>query len=107
MMKQEMPQKGISLSDTLNKLTEIGYNKDFKIKDGCIYTDEDEKLEIEDIEVKAIYRFEGMTNPADSSILFALEGPDGYKGTLVDAYGTYGSPIDIEIIKKLRAAARF
>jgi hypothetical protein len=34
------------------------------------------------------YRFEGESNPSDSSIVYALESSDGEKGTLVDGYGT-------------------
>ena len=30
-----------------------------------------------------------MSDPDDSSVLYALEGPDGAKGLLVDAYGAY------------------
>ena len=39
-------------------------------------------------EVKIIhfYRFEGESNPDDSSILYAIQTNDGEKGTLVDGY---------------------
>lgn len=30
-----------------------------------------------------------MSDPDDSSVLYALEGPDGTKGLLVAAYGAY------------------
>jgi hypothetical protein len=30
-----------------------------------------------------------MSDPDDSSVLYALEGPDCAKGLLVDAYGAY------------------
>jgi len=33
------------------------------------------------------YRFEGMTDPADESTVFAIEAKDGTKGTLVISYG--------------------
>jgi len=35
------------------------------------------------------YRFEGSSDPADNSILFAIETSDGKHGTLVDAFGPY------------------
>ena len=34
-------------------------------------------------------RFEGESDPGDSSILYAIETSDGIKGTLTDAFGTY------------------
>ena len=35
------------------------------------------------------HRFEGASDPDDSSVLYALVGPDGVKGLLIDAYGAY------------------
>ncbi len=43
----------------------------------------------EDLRIVDHYRFEGMSDPDDSSVLYALEGPDGTKGLLVAAYGAY------------------
>jgi hypothetical protein len=44
--------------------------------------------------VDEFYRFEGMTNPDDSSILFAISSSDGLKGTLGDAYGVYAENLN-------------
>jgi hypothetical protein len=35
------------------------------------------------------YRFEGMSDPEDSSVIYALESKDGHKGIIIDAYGAY------------------
>ncbi len=37
------------------------------------------------------HRFEGASDPDDSSVVYALEGPNGLKGVLVDAYGAYAN----------------
>ena len=37
------------------------------------------------------HRFEGMSDPDDSSVVYALEAPNGLKGVLVDAYGAYSN----------------
>jgi hypothetical protein len=42
-----------------------------------------------------------MSNPDDSSILFAISISDGKKGTLVDAYGAYAESITQEMMDKL------
>jgi hypothetical protein len=38
----------------------------------------------DDFNVRKIFRFEGMSNPSDSSILYAIETLTGVKGLLVD-----------------------
>ncbi len=43
----------------------------------------------EDLRIVDHYRFEGISDPDDSSVFYALEGPDGTKGLLVAAYGAY------------------
>mgnify|MGYP005867477985 FL=1 len=49
-----------------------------------------------------VHRFEGMTSPDDSSILFAISSTSGVKGVLVDAYGVYADAISPVMIQKLR-----
>lgn len=91
-----------TLSEALNDLKKRGYSNDFNLKPHCIecvaY-----KLELhpEQFEVKEIYRFEGMSNPDDNSILYAIESSDGLKGVLVDAYGVYADALSEEMIRKL------
>lgn len=55
-----------------------------------------------ELHVRHFFRFEGQTNPDDSSILYAIETSDGHKGLLVDAYGAYSGSIPPEILKKLK-----
>lgn len=45
------------------------------------------------------HRFEGMSDPDDSSVLYALEGSDGSKGLLVDAYGAYANANIAKVLK--------
>lgn len=42
----------------------------------------------QELKIVHFYRFEGESNPEDSSIMYAIEGSNGEKGTLVDGYGT-------------------
>src|SRR5262249_3137273 len=37
-------------------------------------------------------RFEGVSDPDDMSVLYAIESEDGTKGIIVDAFGPYASP---------------
>jgi hypothetical protein len=57
--------------------------------------------EPENFVVDEYHRFEGMSNPDDNSIVFAISSSDGVKGTLVDAYGMYSENLTEPMIKKL------
>lgn len=79
-----------TLSQCVNSLKRHGFEKDMLITDtGLKCTDCDIIYSPEDVRIVNFYRFEGESDPADMSILYAIETCDGTKGTLVDAYGTY------------------
>ena len=79
-----------SLSACLNKLMLDGYTEDFKAGERGLLSLQHEKIyEPSQVQVNDFYRFEGASDPADNSILYAIETDDGVKGTLVDAYGPY------------------
>jgi len=79
-----------TLASCLNKLTLAGYTEDFKAGERGLLSLQHEKIyEPSQIQVTDFYRFEGASDPADNSILYAIETDDGVKGTLVDAYGPY------------------
>src|SRR5690242_3381459 len=50
----------------------------------------------EDLKIIKVYRFEGDSNPADSSILYLIEANDGLEGYSMDAYGMYTDHDDEE-----------
>lgn len=79
-----------SLSLCLNKLLEEGFTENFKATDKGIQSIESTKVyKPAQIQVVNFYRFEGASDPADNSILYAIQTSDNVKGTLVDAYGMY------------------
>lgn len=92
-----------TLSQTLNSLKERGYTLDFNLKENCIICGS-RPLELgpEEFDVDEVYRFEGMSNPSDSSVVYAISTSDGAKGVLVDAYGAYAEAVSPEIARKLR-----
>ncbi len=79
-----------ALSKKTNDLSKEGYSEQFQVKEGKLCTSDD-KVSFASNEVTIIkhYRFEGESDPADMSILYAIETKDGRKGMLVDAFGTY------------------
>ena len=50
----------------------------------------------EDLKIIKTYRFEGESDPSDSSILYVIEAKDGLTGYSMDSYGVYSSHDDEE-----------
>ena len=46
-----------------------------------------------DLVIREHLRFEGVSDPDDMAIVYAIEANDGVRGTLVDAYGVYSDPL--------------
>ncbi len=91
-----------TLSQAIEDLLSMGYTVDYDlVEDGLKSKNLKKKWKAEELEVIKFYRFEGMTNPGDNTILYVIECNDGNKGLLVDAYGAdvYISP---KMIEKLR-----
>ena len=46
-----------------------------------------------ELRIRDYYRFEGISDPGDMSVIYAIEARDGTRGTLTDAYGAYADPV--------------
>ncbi|KAA3619135.1 MAG: phosphoribosylpyrophosphate synthetase [Flavobacterium sp.] len=91
-----------TLTEAINDLTKMGYDVDFNlVNEGVESKGLKAKWQACDLEVVKYYRFEGMTNPGDNTILYVIETNDGKKGLLVDNYSAKGTDISPEMIKKL------
>lgn len=92
-----------TLTEALEALKAKGYTNDFDLLPDQI---ECKKLgkcyNPNNFTVKEFHRFEGMSNPDDMSVVYAIEAADGEKGVMVDAYGTYADPPTQEMIQKLK-----
>ena len=93
-----------SLSEAMNALREEGYVLDFNLKHNCIDCNNGQDILLDsEFEVDSFYRFEGMSDPADASILYAISSKKkGLKGLLVNGYGIYSDQLTDEMIKKLK-----
>jgi hypothetical protein len=93
-----------TLSYCLNKSLERGYKENFKATAQGLKSMESEKIyQPAQLTIVNFYRFEGISDPADMAVLYVIEGNDGAKGTLVDAYGTYSDPLVAKLIKEIPA----
>jgi hypothetical protein len=92
-----------TLSEAMNALKAKGYTSDFNLHPEWIEAPSlNMRLKPEEFHVDEVYRFEGMTSPDDSSVLYAVSSSKGIKGLLVDAYGAYSESISPIMIDKLR-----
>lgn len=80
-----------SLTKKLKDLEKEGFNDQYTYhKEGLRSSKSMQTYKQEELKIVSKFRFEGESNPSDMSILYAIEASDGNKGTLIDAYGTYG-----------------
>lgn len=80
-----------TLSEAVNDLQKRGYTHDFLIPDEkeCVYC-KDHSLELspDEFVIDEVYRFEGMTDPGDESIVFAISSDKHLvKGLVINSFG--------------------
>lgn len=80
-----------TLSQVLEKLRLKRHDNEFVMHDGHFVTGNGKQYKPEDLTIIKTYRFEGESDPADSSILYVIEANDGLTGYSIDAYGVYSS----------------
>lgn len=89
-----------TLSRVMEKLAEKGYDQEFRItRQGGELQSTGELFAPEDLLIVRVFRFEGVSDPADMSVLYAVEASGGKKGYLLDAFGTY-SDYDTDVFSK-------
>jgi len=93
-----------TLTAAVEDLDKRGYEYDFNLAEDCIVCKSlDLQLMPEEFEIDEFYRFEGMTDPGDSAVIYAISSPVGnLKGVLIDAYGAYSENISPELLNKLK-----
>ncbi|HEY9257234.1 hypothetical protein [Chitinophaga sp.] len=107
----EKPGEMTTLSRVLEKLHERGFDHELNMSDhGRLQNKDAQKIyNPEDLTIIKTYRFEGESDPSDSSILYVLEDKDGQKGYVLDAYGAYSSHEEAgfdEFIQKIKVEDR-
>ncbi len=92
-----------SLTSCEAHVREQGYKEDFQVdRKGLSTYSGGKSYQPEDVRIVNFYRFEGESDPGDSSILYVIETNDGVKGTLVDGYGAYASDAVSKFIVKVQ-----
>ncbi|MFI5162463.1 MAG: phosphoribosylpyrophosphate synthetase [Sphingobacteriales bacterium] len=92
-----------NLVDATNDLYKRGYTANLSLEGDTIDDKEqDVHLGADDFEIDEFYRFEGASNPSDTSIVYAINSARySLKGVLVNAYGAYADNSESAIFAKL------
>jgi hypothetical protein len=86
----------------LDDLQKAGYRTQFKATIiGLLSLSSLNMFKANEVKVVHFYRFEGESNPSDSSIVYAIETRNGEKGTLVDGYGTASDTLVSDYMAKV------
>ena len=95
-----------TLSEVTNALTKEGFTESFRAGENYITALFSKRNYMpEDLTIVGIYRFEGMTDPADQTELFAIEANDGTKGTLSMTFSAESGQ-NQELITRIRQEIR-
>ena len=101
----EANDKATELTDLqkcLDRLEEKGYTEQFRVeKKKLVSVTTKKKFKPKDVKAANFFRFEGITDPDDTSVLYAIETSDGSRGTLIDAYGLYADDDTGEFMKEV------
>jgi hypothetical protein len=55
----------------------------------------------DEVRIRDCFRFEGVSDPGDMAIAYAIESVTGVRGTLVDAFGVYSNPAISEFVAQV------
>lgn len=94
-----------TVSEAVNDLIQRGYTSDFNIHpegETLLCNTTQTSLAPEDFVIDEIHRFEGMTDPGDEMIVFAISSTThNIKGIVVNAYGIYSDSGAAKMVKYL------
>ena len=80
-----------TLAQVMEKLRSKGWDNEFQYSAKGFYLQDKHYYAPSSLEIIKTYRFEGDSNPSDSSILYIVRTSEGAVGYIVDAYGVYSN----------------
>jgi len=87
-----MPEQKIPMTTVTNVLEKLRIEKhdnEFRITPDVFTAGNKKYYQPEDLKIIRTYRFEGESDPADSSVIYLIEANDGLIGYSMDSYGVY------------------
>lgn len=92
-----------TLSEAVDKLKGKGYTGNFSISsEELLVSENGATFQPKEVDLDEFHRFEGISNPSDMSIVYAVSTHSGFRGTVVDAYGTDGSELTSAFMNRVK-----
>jgi hypothetical protein len=89
---KSMPHYRTPLSVKMDVLAKEGFDREFQItKEGLKELKSGKIYKSQDLKIVEHFRFEGISDPDDMAVMYAIITNDGLKGTIVDAFGLYAN----------------
>ena len=86
----------VTLSTILEKLRLKKMDNEFRWTPEGFTANKGKAYKPEDLKIIKVFRFEGDSDPSDSSVFYIIEAKDGLVGYSIDAYGMYSNHDDEE-----------
>lgn len=82
-----------TMTEALEGLKQRGFTANFEFLNNTFRAvDGGKTFSPDELTIVEHHRFEGVSDPDDLSVLYALETNDGTRGTIADAFGPYANP---------------
>jgi hypothetical protein len=92
MTEEKVPMT--TITSVLERLRVKKHDNEFRITPEGFTPGNNKYYNPEDLKIIRTYRFEGESDPSDSSIIYVIEAKDGLIGYSLDAYGVYSDHAD-------------
>lgn len=93
-----------TVSEVINDLQKEGYTIDFNLKENCPECHGNYlRLHPEDFIIDKHYRFEGISDPEDEAVVYAISSlKQNLKGVLVNGYGISSDPLTEDTVRAIK-----
>jgi hypothetical protein len=93
-----------TVSEVINDLQKEGYTIDFNLQENCLECHGNYlRLHPEDFIIDKHYRFEGISDPEDEAVVYAISSlKQNLKGVLVNGYGISSDPLTEDTVRALK-----
>jgi hypothetical protein len=89
-----------TVTSAIKALRKAGFDKDFRIMGNDIGWN-DTNIDIKDLKIVTVSRYEGNSDPADEASVYGLESKTGLKGILITNDDANSEDSSSHILKKL------
>jgi hypothetical protein len=88
---QDKPGEMTTITSVLEKLRVKKQDNEFQYTPEGLTIGNGKFYKPEDLMITKVYRFEGESDPSDSTAIYIIEAKDGLVGYTMDAYGVYSN----------------